>query len=569
MVIDPLPALLDGDIDLDSTGQGGIIYRVSDYAYVAPASEETVSQRHIMRIERLYRDSDGQTFARGTWCYRPEETFHLATRKFCENEVFLTSYYDTVTVDRLIGKCHVMPIRQFMRQIPKGFEDGDIYVCECRYMGRQLHFKKLKHWPYHSEDEKVEYIKREKPLAVIKRVTSVFASRKTFPTQPGVIVGTNDDVTFGISQKIIVAKTVGESVDSASSLEDDRLKKLPAVLEKGRVEVVCNGKFFDISETANKSLIFYEQMQYNDRWYQLGDFVYVYNPLKNRNAILRIDKLWKTTEGDGFFSGPYFARPREIKHEPARMFYKQEVFAVDQPDITIPLENVQGFCAVMPIKEYTRGRPTEIDESDVYVVESKVRGYEDGGKRCSLTGCKPAHCSSKNVASDCAVVTTNEQKTFLKGDVDQLSSTAKTKTEDFHTSVPSTSKGIEQSDTITKAGSISASFSSISVDDDSNSGSNQASSTMRNTPISGDQEEPMNDAYAKKLKHPLKKYQVCFGNSQTPPIPQFHIQKGLMNAGQISTLDYAHIYIKHWSDRYITHDIEQLEDDNSKDACGT
>lgn len=37
------------------------------------------------------------------------------------------------------------------------------------------------------------------------------------------------------------------------------------------------------------------------------------------------------------------------------MFYKQEVFAVDQPDITIPLENVQGFCAVMPVKEYTKG----------------------------------------------------------------------------------------------------------------------------------------------------------------------------------------------------------------------
>nr|CAC70156.1 polybromodomain protein [Brugia malayi] len=475
----------DGDIDLGSTGQGGIIYRVNDYAYVAP-SEETVSQRHIMRIERLYRDSDGQTFARGTWCYRPEETFHLATRKFCENEVFLTSYYDTVTVDRLIGKCHVMPVRQFMRQKPKGFEDSDIYVCECRYMGRQLHFKKLKHWPYRPEDEKVEYVKREKPLTVLKRVTSVFASRKTFQTHPGALIGVNDD----------------ESVDSTSSLEDDRLKKLPAVLEKQRVEVICS----DAPEGINKSMVFYEQMQYNDRWYQLGDFVYVYNPLKNRNAILRVDKLWRTVEGDGFFSGPYFARPREIKHEPARMFYKQEVFAVDQPDITIPLENVQGFCTVMTVKEYTKGRPTEIDESDVYVVESKVRGYEDGGKRCSLTGYKPSHYMSRNVsqndANDCTVLPINEQKT--KDDVDQLLSSEVTKTEDFHSNVPSTSKGIvEQAGTVTKLGTISTSFSSISVDDDSSSGSNQVAGTIRNLPTI-DQEEPMNDAYAKKLKHSLK-----------------------------------------------------------------
>ncbi|VDP22592.1 unnamed protein product [Onchocerca flexuosa] len=151
------------------------------------------------------------------------------------------------------------------------------------------------------------------------------------------------------------------------------------------------------------------------------------------------------------------------------------------------------------------GRPTEIDESDVYVVESKVRGYEDGGKRCSLTGCKSSHYSSTKVANDCAVVSTNEQKISLKVDMDQLPSTAKTKTEDFHSNVPSTSKGIiEQSGTITKLGSMSASFSSISVDDDSSSGSNQAASTMRNTPISVDQEEAMNDAYAKKLKHSLK-----------------------------------------------------------------
>ncbi|VBB33191.1 unnamed protein product [Acanthocheilonema viteae] len=345
-------------------------------------------------------------------------------------------------------------------------------------------YHSLQHWPYHSEDENVEYVKREKPLTVIKRVTSVFASRKAFQTHPSAVVGTNDD----------------ESVDSASSLEDDRLKKLPAVLEKERVEVVCS----DAPEFSNKSMIFYEQMQYNDRWYQLGDFVYVYNPLKNRNAILRVDKLWKTIEGDGFFSGPYFARPREIKHEPARMFYKQEVFAVDQPDITIPLENVQGFCAVMHIKEYTKGRPTEIDERDVYVVESKVRGYEVGGKRCSLTGCKSSYYASKSVANDSTVGSTNEQKTSLKTDMDHSPSTAKT-IEDFHSNVPSTSKDVvEQPGTVTKLGTLSASFSNISVDDDSSSGSNQAASTVRNTPTSVDQEEPMNDAYAKKLKQSLK-----------------------------------------------------------------
>lgn len=52
----------------------------------------------------------------------------------------------------------------------------------------------------------------------------------------------------------------------------------------------------DLPEVTSKSTIYYEQMQYNERWYRIGDFVYVYNPLKNRTAILRADKLWKTAE---------------------------------------------------------------------------------------------------------------------------------------------------------------------------------------------------------------------------------------------------------------------------------
>lgn len=72
-------------MDLDTVGQGGCVYRVRDYAYIAAASDEAATRRHIMRIERLYKDCDGHMFARGIWCYRPEETFHLATRKFIEN----------------------------------------------------------------------------------------------------------------------------------------------------------------------------------------------------------------------------------------------------------------------------------------------------------------------------------------------------------------------------------------------------------------------------------------------------------------------------------------------------
>ena len=39
---------------------------------------------HIVCIERLWRDAEGQQFIYGIWFYRPKETYHLATRKFLE-----------------------------------------------------------------------------------------------------------------------------------------------------------------------------------------------------------------------------------------------------------------------------------------------------------------------------------------------------------------------------------------------------------------------------------------------------------------------------------------------------
>lgn len=54
------------------------------------------------------------------------------------------------------------------------------------------------------------------------------------------------------------------------------------------------------------------------------------------------------------FSGPCFAQPGEIEHEPTRMFYKRELFAVEQPDVTVPMDSIQEQCAVLLLKDYMR-----------------------------------------------------------------------------------------------------------------------------------------------------------------------------------------------------------------------
>lgn len=55
---------------------------------------------HIMHVEKLWRDSQGEQWLYGCWFYRPNETFHLATRKFLEkvSEIYFVSIFCNKTV---------------------------------------------------------------------------------------------------------------------------------------------------------------------------------------------------------------------------------------------------------------------------------------------------------------------------------------------------------------------------------------------------------------------------------------------------------------------------------------
>ena len=47
----------------------------------------------------------------GCWFYRPNETFHLTTRKFLEKEVFKSDFYNKAPVNKILGKCVVMFVK--------------------------------------------------------------------------------------------------------------------------------------------------------------------------------------------------------------------------------------------------------------------------------------------------------------------------------------------------------------------------------------------------------------------------------------------------------------------------
>lgn len=85
-------------------------------------------------------------------------------------EVFLTSNHGSVTLSRLRGRCCVLYIDDYLRARPIEFAEADIFVCEFRYLGRRLHFKRFNAWPYAEEVRALDMEDRPNGFAPQRRV---------------------------------------------------------------------------------------------------------------------------------------------------------------------------------------------------------------------------------------------------------------------------------------------------------------------------------------------------------------------------------------------------------------
>ncbi|KAM8758698.1 protein polybromo-1 isoform 26-T27 [Rhynchonycteris naso] len=328
------------------------MYHVGDYVYVEPA--EANLQPHIVCIERLWEDSAGEKWLYGCWFYRPNETFHLATRKFLEKEVFKSDYYNKVPVSKILGKCVVMFVKEYFKLCPENFRDEDVFVCESRYSAKTKSFKKIKLWTMPISS--VRSVPREVPLPVV-RVASVFAN-----------AGKGDD-----------EKNTDNSEDSPTednfNLEKEK-EDVPVEMSNG--EPGCH---------------YFEQLHYNDMWLKVGDCVFIKSHGLVRPRVGRIEKVW-VRDGAAYFYGPIFIHPEETEHEPTKMFYKKEVFLSNLEE-TCPMTCILGKCAVLSFKDFLSCRPTEIPENDVLLCESR---YNESDKQMKkFKGLKRFSLSAKVV----------------------------------------------------------------------------------------------------------------------------------------------------------------------------
>ncbi|XP_050997349.1 protein polybromo-1 isoform X36 [Acomys russatus] len=328
------------------------MYHVGDYVYVEPA--EANLQPHIVCIERLWEDSAGEKWLYGCWFYRPNETFHLATRKFLEKEVFKSDYYNKVPVSKILGKCVVMFVKEYFKLCPENFRDEDVFVCESRYSAKTKSFKKIKLWTMPISS--VRFVPRDVPLPVV-RVASVFANADK-----------GDD-----------AKNTDNSEDSRAedsfNLEKEK-EDVPVEMSNG--EPGCH---------------YFEQLHYNDMWLKVGDCVFIKSHGLVRPRVGRIEKVW-VRDGAAYFYGPIFIHPEETEHEPTKMFYKKEVFLSNLEE-TCPMSCILGKCAVLSFKDFLSCRPTEIPENDILLCESR---YNESDKQMKkFKGLKRFSLSAKVV----------------------------------------------------------------------------------------------------------------------------------------------------------------------------
>ena len=284
---------------------------------------------HIVSIDKLWRDSKGAAVSvtssdlqhdsllfffplhlsypllpsplsqwlQGFWFYRPEETFHLATRKFYEKvseknpadpqkttkhvysgprplytptclppffsfplslvplsphqELFKSDFHSVAMLSEVQGLCCVLVLKDYIRSSPSDFPEDDVFVCESRYARKAKSFKKIKNWSY-PLGRQPRLITRDVPLS-LRRVPSVFMTQSTRVKGSG-------------SQSVVpVSDTIGSS-DKDAELFSEAHGSDPSLPHPVQLE---NVKAWTVSNPTT-GCTYYEQYCIDEDKFRLG-----------------------------------------------------------------------------------------------------------------------------------------------------------------------------------------------------------------------------------------------------------------------------------------------------------
>ena len=99
----------------------------------------------IVRIDQMWYDKSDNPFFTGPWILKPKQTQHPPSQLFYKKEVVMSTTIDTNPMRSIIGKCYVMPLKEYCESRPIQYLEKNVFVCVYRYYETgDKEFKKIK-----------------------------------------------------------------------------------------------------------------------------------------------------------------------------------------------------------------------------------------------------------------------------------------------------------------------------------------------------------------------------------------------------------------------------------------
>ncbi|KAI0825268.1 hypothetical protein BC628DRAFT_1419247 [Trametes gibbosa] len=136
---------------LDEVQYKGWTIRLADWLHLS--NPDDPSRPIIGQVFKCYSSQDnqkkGQLGVSVSWYYRPEQTFHPASRQFWEKEIFKTSHFADHPIEDIVEKIACQFTARHLRGRPRApfwYPGWPLYVCDSRYNDRERVFVKIKNW---------------------------------------------------------------------------------------------------------------------------------------------------------------------------------------------------------------------------------------------------------------------------------------------------------------------------------------------------------------------------------------------------------------------------------------
>ncbi|ODV91752.1 hypothetical protein CANCADRAFT_30088 [Tortispora caseinolytica NRRL Y-17796] len=159
------------------------------------------------------------------------------------------------------------------------------------------------------------------------------------------------------------AEVLGNRLEELAADESKRIDSTPV----NRLIEGTNGR---------PTRIVMDHVEHRGEVYRIGDWIHIVNLNDpSKPTVAQIFRIWQDEEGRRWINACWYFRPEQTVHRYDRLFWENEVFKSARYQNHL-VDEIAGKCAVMFITKYTRGRPKNVGNKQVYLCECRYNERE-------------------------------------------------------------------------------------------------------------------------------------------------------------------------------------------------